>query len=224
MDSPDKVELVAVLDGAVSSDSEGGIGSDVDLIRRSSGGARVKQALQRWCKSEQSGSEDSEMKKEINLFSGVAYIAGGMIGSGIFITPNRILTLTHSFGLTLIVWVLGAVMAALSALCYIELALVVKKSGAEYNYIKEAYSFKKKHRSLELLGSVMAYMYMWTSTLVLRPSSIAIITLTSARYLVRPFFLGCEELPEKAVTLLALALIGACISDLVCTGNYDLFV
>ena len=217
MDSPGpgKIELLTITEGGAFSDSEDG--SDVDLIKRSSG-ARAKRALlQRCCESEEEpGKERNGMKKEINLFSGVAYVAGGMIGSGIFITPNRILELTRSFGLTLIVWVIGAVMAMLSALCYLELVLVVKKSGLEYSYIKESYSFKKKHWSHELLGSVLAYMYLWSSTLIVRPSSIAIITLTSARYLVRPFFIDCEELPEKAVVVLALALMGMSVGVVSC--------
>jgi len=187
------------------------VGSDVELVKKKTGPSGLKlrrTARQRFCESEDLGVEPNRMKKEINLFSGIAYLVGGMIGSGIFITPNRILALTHSFGLSLVVWVLGGVIAMLSALCFIELALVVKKSGVEYSYIKEAYSFKKKHWSLDVLGSLLSYSYLWSSVLVMRSSSLAIITLTSARYLVRPFFIGCEDLPEKSVVLVALVLMG----------------
>ena len=196
-----------------SSVSDNDLDSDPELIKEGSARVKMKQVLQR-CSKEDEPSGTNEMKKEINLFSGTAYIVGGMIGSGIFITPNRILALTHSFGLTLIVWVLGSIMATLAALCYIELALVVRKSGAEFSYIKEAYSFKKKHWSLELLGSILAYMFIWTNTFVIRASSLAIISLTSARYLVRPFYIGCNDLPEKAVVLIALAILGMLASCL----------
>ena len=198
-------EIIPLANGESSSSED--VDSDLELIREGSAKVKIKQVPRR-CNKDDGLSRANVMKKEINLFTGIAYISGGMIGSGIFITPNRILSLTHSFGLTLIVWVVGSIMATLAALCYIELALVVKKSGADYSYIKEAYSFRKKHWSLELLGSVLAYMYFWTSTIIVRASSLAIIALTSARYLIRPFYINCNDLPEKAVVLLALVLLG----------------
>ena len=151
---------------------------------------------------------ENVLKKEINVFTGVAYIVGGIIGSGIFITPSIVLTLTHSFGLSMVVWILGGIIAILGGLCYIELGLLVKKCGAEYSYIKEAYSFKKKHWIFEVLGSLLAFSYLWSSILVIRSASIAVICLTSARYLIRPFYIDCDELPEKSVVLLALAIVG----------------
>ena len=152
-------------------------------------------------------SRGTVLKKDINLFTGVAYVAGGIIGSGIFITPSSVLRLTHSFGLSMVIWTLGGVMAILGGLCYIELALLVRKSGAEYNYLKEAYSFRKKHWTLELLGSLLAFMYFWTSALLIRSSSLAVICLTSAHYMVRPFYLNNEELPNKTVVLLAITIL-----------------
>ena len=148
------------------------------------------------------------MKKEINVFSGVAYVVGGIIGSGIFVTPRRILTLTHSFGLSIVIWIFGGIIALLGGLCYIELGLLIRKSGGEYSYIKEAYSFKKKHWLFEILGSLLAFTYLWSSIFVIRSSGIAVLTLTSARYLISPFYIDCDEFPEKTVVFLALAILG----------------
>ncbi len=136
-----ELETLASIEEFSTTDEEGG--SDVDLIKAESSGTKVRTVLQKFFSKKDDSGDAGEMKKEINLVSGVAYVAGGMIGSGIFITPNGILNLTHSFGLTLIVWFIGGVTSVLFALCYIELALVVKKSGVEYSYIKEAYSFKR---------------------------------------------------------------------------------
>ena len=91
----------------------------------------------------------------------------------------------------------------IGGLCYIELGLLVKKCGADYSYIKEAYSFKKKHWIFEILGSPLAFFYLWASILVTRSASIAIICLTSARYLIRPFYIDCNKLLEKSVVFLA---------------------
>ena len=159
-------------------------------------------------KSGGGNSEDRALKSEINLLSAVAYVAGGTIGSGVFITPTSVLTLTHSLGVSIIIWVIGGVIGMLGGLCYTELSLLVRKSGGEYNYLKEAYSFNKKHWTLEVLSSLLAFTYFWSTTFIVRCSSLAIISLTVGRYMVRPFYIGCDELPEKAVVLLALACIG----------------
>ncbi len=149
------------------------------------------------------------LKKEINFVTAVAYVIGSIIGSGIFFAPRNVLLYTRSFGLSLVVWLLGGVVVFLAALCYIELALVVRKSGADYSYLKEIYSFKGKHWVLNEIGSLLAFLYCWSSVWITRPSSLAIGCLTSARYLVRPVYIDCEEIPaERAVTLIALSILG----------------
>lgn len=155
-------------------------------------------------RSESPDGDQAKLKKELTLFLGVAYVVGGIIGSGIFITPRTILCRTGSFGLTLIVWVIGGVIAMGGGICYIELSLLIKKSGAEFSFIKEAYSFRRK---MEALGSFLSFLFLWSSMCVIRASSIALITLTCARYLIRPFFIDCESIPESAVKLLSLAIM-----------------
>lgn len=154
------------------------------------------------CDDEATEGSQHALKKELNLFSLTAYIVGTIIGSGIFITPRTILCYTGSFGVSLVMWLIGGIIAIGGGLCYIELGLLIRKSGGEYSFIKEAYSFKKK---LRLLGSLLGFVYTWSSLTVIRPSSLAIITLTSARYLIRPFYIGCDNIPEPAVKLVALA-------------------
>ena len=97
-------------------------------------------------------------------------------------------------------------MALAGAMCYLELGLLVRKTGGEYAILLEAYSFRKKNRWVELLGSLVSFLYTWTNVLLLRGVAVSIITMTCARYLTRPFFIGCE-VPEAAVKLIALAIM-----------------
>ena len=150
------------------------------------------------------------LKKAITPLSGIGFVVGNLIGSGIFITPSHILSYTGSFGLSLMCWFLGGVVALAGALCYFELGLLVRKTGGEYAILLEAYSFRKKNRWVEMLGSLVSFLYTWTSVFVLRGASGSIITLTCARYVIRPFFIGCE-IPGTSVKLLALAIIGMCV-------------
>ena len=156
------------------------------------------------CKGKEEGKIG--LKREITPLSGVGFVVGNLIGSGIFITPSVILRYTGSFGLSMVCWVFGALVALAGALCYFELGMVVRKTGGEYAIFLEAYSFRKKNPIVEMFGSLVAFVYTWTSVLVLKTSSMSIITLACARYLIRPLFVGCG-IPESSVKLLAMAII-----------------
>ena len=153
--------------------------------------------------------DQNDLKKELTLLPAVAYVVGSIIGSGIFITPSTILCQTGSIGLSLIVWVIGGVVALAGGLCYAELGLLIRKSGGDYSYIKETYSFRNKHRLFEVLGSLLSFLFIWASMCMLGSFSLAIISLTCAQYLVQPFFIGCNEgIPLSAIKLLAISMLG----------------
>lgn len=71
-------------------------------------------------------------------------------------------------------------------MCYAELGTMITKSGGEYPYFMEAF------------GPIVAYLYSWTTVIVLKPSSFAIITLSLAEYASTPFYPGCA--PPSVVT------------------------
>uniref|UniRef100_UPI0037E872FD b(0,+)-type amino acid transporter 1 n=1 Tax=Semicossyphus pulcher TaxID=241346 RepID=UPI0037E872FD len=126
------------------------------------------------------------LQKDVGLLSGICLIVGTMIGSGIFISPKPVLLYSGAVGPCLVIWAACGVLATLGALCYAELGTMITKSGGEYSYFKEAY------------GSVIAYLYSWTTVMVLKPSSFAIITLSFAGYASTPFYPGCT--PPAVVT------------------------
>ncbi|XP_071377694.1 b(0,+)-type amino acid transporter 1 [Centroberyx affinis] len=126
------------------------------------------------------------LQKEVGLVSGISLIVGTMIGSGIFISPKAVLLYSGAVGPCLLVWAACGVLATLGALCYAELGTMITKSGGEYPYLMEAF------------GSLLAYLYSWTTVMVLKPSSFAIITLSFAEYASAPFYPGCT--PPVVVT------------------------
>uniref|UniRef100_H3AUZ7 b(0,+)-type amino acid transporter 1 n=1 Tax=Latimeria chalumnae TaxID=7897 RepID=H3AUZ7_LATCH len=128
----------------------------------------------------------TSLQKQIGLISGICLIVGTMIGSGIFISPKSVLSNVDAVGPCLIIWAASGVLATLGALCYTELGTMITKSGGEYVYILEAF------------GQIPAFLYSWTTIMVVKPSSFAIITLSFAQYAATPFYPGCE--PPSIVT------------------------
>lgn len=154
-----------------------------------------------------SRGKQASLTRELGLVDGIAFVVGSIIGSGIFATPGVVLLHVNSVGMSTICWFLGMVIAIGGALCYIEVGLLFPKTGGELVYIFEAYSFKKKNRMVEFVGSLLAFLFTWTAVTVLRPVGLAIITLTCAKYLIKPFYLGTEA-PSIVAKPLALCIIG----------------
>ncbi|GAB1291941.1 b(0,+)-type amino acid transporter 1 [Apodemus speciosus] len=133
-------------------------------------------------------------RKRVGLLSGICIIVGTIIGSGIFISPKSVLANTESVGPCLIIWAACGILATLGALCFAELGTMITKSGGEYPYLMEAF------------GPIPAYLFSWTSLIVMKPSSFAIICLSFSEYVCAAFYSGCKP-PDVVVKLLAAAAI-----------------
>jgi len=74
--------------------------------------------------------------------------------SGIFISPKGITDQVHSVGASLLIWLISGVLTMLGALSYAELGTTFPSAGGQYTYIFEAW------------GPVMAFLFMWTHSLI----------------------------------------------------------
>ncbi|GAB6019461.1 b(0,+)-type amino acid transporter 1 [Chamberlinius hualienensis] len=134
------------------------------------------------------------VQRSLSLYDGIMMIVGSIVGSGIFITPKAVFVSAGSVGAGLIVWLASGLFSMLGALCFMELGTSIGRSGGEYAYL------------LECFGPLTAYLHLWICLVVRQPTSLAIVALTFAQYVFKPFYVDCEP-PTVAVKLLAASIL-----------------
>ncbi|KAM4787490.1 LOW QUALITY PROTEIN: b(0,+)-type amino acid transporter 1-like [Cyanocitta cristata] len=140
------------------------------------------------------GKEKLRLKQEVGLISGVSLIAGTMIGSGIFMSPEWVLHHMGNPASSLLIWAACGLLAMFGALSYAELGTIIKESGGEYIYI------------LRIFGSFPAFLFAYTSVILVRPAGLAAVCLSFAEYAIAPFYPGCSS-PQVAIKCTAAACI-----------------
>ncbi|CAF2385040.1 unnamed protein product [Rotaria sp. Silwood2] len=102
-------------------------------------------------------TEEVILKRHLGIFSGVCFIVGIIIGSGIFVSPKNVLKDTKSVGFCLIVWAVCGLLALLGALCYAEIGTVIPRNGAEIAYLKEGTVKNPSGIALSFYAGLWAY-------------------------------------------------------------------
>ena len=98
-------------------------------------------------------------------------VMGGIIGSGIFVTPAEVARHVGTPALIIGAWLVGGVVALAGALVYAELAARQPAVGGQYAYLRDAY------------GPLPAFLYGWSLLLVIQSGGMAAVAITFARYL-----------------------------------------
>ena len=141
-------------------------------------------------------TEEIQPKKNVSfIMKGIGLILGTVISSGIFVSPTSVLEETKSIGASLLIWLGCGLIVSFGSLCYAELESFIKKSGREYAFLMEAF------------GRVPAFLFAWTSVLIIYPTSGAIVALTFAEYATKPFYPD-NEAPTYLLKLLAFSFLG----------------
>ncbi|KAK4232999.1 amino acid/polyamine transporter I [Achaetomium macrosporum] len=80
-----------------------------------------------------------DSKRQIGVVSATFLVVNRVIGTGIFATPGSILALSGSVGLSLFMWVAGALIAAAGTAVYLEFGTAIPQNGGEKNYLEYVY-------------------------------------------------------------------------------------
>ncbi len=130
--------------------------------------------------------------RRLGQFDATMLVMGGIIGSGIFITPAEVAKHVDTPLLIVGVWILGGLIALAASFVYAELASRRPEVGGQYAYLRDAY------------GPMPAFLYGWALLLVIQSGGMAAVAITFARY-----FGNLVQLPvgDSVVAVAVLALL-----------------
>ncbi len=113
---------------------------------------------------------EPHLVRGLSLLDSVLLIVGGVIGSGIFLTPGEIATALPRPALFLLIWVAGGVITLLACFAFAELGAMFPEVGGQYAYIREAY------------GEAPAFLYGWMLFTVGGTGTVATLAVAFAEY------------------------------------------
>jgi len=152
------------------------------------------------CAAERALTHADGLRKELNLFDGIAIVVGTIIGPGIFLLPHSVALQLDSLGAVLLVWAVGGILSLVGALSLAELGSMFPGTGGLCTYLRRAH------------GRLPAFLYAWSLLLnasELRSSdAVAALAVHKA---IGPF-------ATFAVSLLILVSILGSLNGLILTG------
>jgi APA family basic amino acid/polyamine antiporter len=112
----------------------------------------------------------NQLQKTMGLWSATSMVIGSIIGAGIFMRPATMAGQLGSPTLMLTVWVIAGVVSLFGAMIYAELGVMYPETGGPYRYLQEMY------------GDLPAFLYGWSSLMVINTASLASFAFVCADY------------------------------------------
>src|SRR5437763_4120826 len=119
-------------------------------------------------------------------------VMGGIVGSGIFVTPAIVARATSSSGEMIAAWLVGGAAALLGAFLYAGLSRQRPFAGGQYVYVREAWH------------PAVGFLYGWALLVVIQTGGMAVCAMTFARYFRQLTGIG---LPEGALAALVMSVL-----------------
>ncbi|GAB5372146.1 hypothetical protein AAMO2058_001640500 [Amorphochlora amoebiformis] len=140
-------------------------------------------------------SVDRRLARTLSVWDGLGVTVGIMVGSGIFASPAEVIDSAGGTYAALLAWVASGFLVLLGALCYAELGATFPNAGGDTWYLTLAY------------GDWAGFAFTWTSFLVLKTGSQAIILFVGSSYIVGGASAAGGKEAGWAVTLVAVTAI-----------------
>jgi len=113
----------------------------------------------------------ANMLRLLHPISAVALIVGIVIGAGIFKTPSLVAGISGDAGWALVLWLAGALISIIGALCYAELCTTYPNAGGDYHFLHRAF------------GRNISFIYGWSRATIINTGSIALLAFVFGDYM-----------------------------------------
>jgi basic amino acid/polyamine antiporter, APA family len=133
------------------------------------------------------------LRRQLGLREATAVVVGGIIGSGIFMTPGMVARQVGTPGRALLVWVVAGALAFCGALSYAELGAAIPRTGGTYQFLRAAYG-----------TPLVAFLSGWAFFFVDGTGALASLATTFASY--SGFFVS-RVVPVSPTTLRVIAVL-----------------
>ena len=115
-------------------------------------------------------AETTEFKPRLGALDATMIVAGGMIGSGIFIVSSEITRYVGSAGWLITAWLITGFMTITAAVSYGELSAMYPKAGGQYVYLQKAYN------------PLVAFLFGWSFFSVIQTATIAAVAVAFSKF------------------------------------------
>jgi APA family basic amino acid/polyamine antiporter len=136
------------------------------------------------------------LPRVLSLWDVIMIVVGGVIGSGIFLSPSEIAAAVPAPLLMLAVWVVGGMFSFFGAVAFAELGAAMPEAGGIYVYLREAY------------GPLLSFLFGWTLFLVIDSGSIATLAVAFSHNML-PRFVDMTRLEKQFIAAGFVAFLGA---------------
>ncbi len=139
------------------------------------------------------------LPRVLGLWDVVMIVIGGVIGSGIFLSPSNIASAVPTPLLMLAVWVVGGLFSFFGAVAFAELGAAMPEAGGVYVYLREAY------------GPLLSFLFGWTLFLVIDSGAIATLAVAFSSEILPKFpaFAGISKTTRMLIAAGFIAFLGA---------------
>jgi basic amino acid/polyamine antiporter, APA family len=132
----------------------------------------------------------------LSLWDVVMIVIGGVVGSGIFLSPSEIAAAVPAPLLMLAVWVIGGMFSFFGAVAFAELGAAMPEAGGIYVFLREAY------------GPLISFLFGWTLFLVIDSGSIATLAVAFSHNIL-PRFVEMTPFVKKLISAAFVIFLGA---------------
>ncbi|MCU0760083.1 MAG: APC family permease [Steroidobacteraceae bacterium] len=116
----------------------------------------------------------------LGTLDGIAFVVGIVVGIGIFRTPQVVAANAASGTAFMLLWLLGAALMLVGALCYAELGASRPHAGGEYHFLARAW------------GQPVATLFAWARGTVIQTGAIATVAFVYGDYATQLLPLGAR--------------------------------